>query len=133
VVTDNGNSFLDFAAFVRIVGVNRGVPYAFFLGAGASVSSGVPSAYTCLWQWKREIVKTEEPELERQLGELSLPAVRRRIQKWLDAQGFYPPADHPDEYGFYAEECYPLSDARRQYFQSLGSAIVSALLLALST
>lgn len=116
---NNGNLLLDFAAFVRIVGVNRGVPCAFFLGAGASVSSGVPSAYTCLWQWKREIVKTEEPELERQLGELSLPAVRRRIQRWLDTQGFYPPEDDPDEYGFYAEECYPLPDARRQYFQNL--------------
>lgn len=87
------------------------------------MSSGVPSAYTCLWQWKREIVKTEEPELERQLGELSLPAVRRRIQRWLDAQGFYPPEDHPDEYGFYAEECYPLPDARRQYFQNLVAGV----------
>lgn len=114
---------LDFAAFVRTVSVDKGTPHAFFLGAGASVSSGVPSAYTCLWQWKREIVRTEEPELERQLGELSLPSVRRRIQRWLDAQGFYPPEDDPDEYGFYAEECYPLPDARRQYFQNLVAGV----------
>jgi hypothetical protein len=89
------------------------------LGTGASVSSGVPSAYSCLWQWKKEIVKTEEPEVERQLGELTLLAVRRRIQRWLDTQGFYPPEDAPDEYGFYAKECYPLSDARREFFQNL--------------
>jgi hypothetical protein len=76
-----------------------------------------------LWQWKREIVKTEEPELERQLGELSLPAVRRRIQRWLDTQRSYPPEDDPEEYGFYAEECYPLPDARRQYFQNLVASI----------
>ena len=112
------NNILDFAAFVRTVGVDRGAPHAFLLGAGTSISSGVPSAYTCLWQWKREIVKTEEPQLE-QLGELSLPAVRRRIQRWLDAQGVYPEEGDPDEYGFYAKECYPLPDARRQYFQNL--------------
>lgn len=115
----NGNSPLDFPAFVRIMAVNRGIPCAFFLGAGASVSSGVYSAYTCLWEWKRKIVRTEEPQLARQLEELSLPSVRRRIQHWLDTQGAYPEEDDPDEYGFYAEECYPLDEARRQYFQNL--------------
>ncbi len=115
----NENSLLDFPAFVRIMGVNQGIPCAFFLGAGASVSSGVYSAYTCLWEWKREIVRTEEPQLARQLEELSLPSVRRRIQHWLDTQGVYPEEDAPDEYGFYAEECYPLGEARRQYFQNL--------------
>jgi hypothetical protein len=53
------------------------------------------------------------------LEELSLPSVRRRIQHWLDTQGTYPEEDAPDEYGFYAEECYPLDEARRQYFQNL--------------
>ena len=98
----NENSLLDFPAFVRIMGVNQGIPCAFFLGAGASVSSGVYSAYTCLWEWKREIVRTEEPQLARQLEELSLPSVRQRIQHWLDTQGVYPEEDAPDEYGFYA-------------------------------
>jgi hypothetical protein len=61
VETNNRNVPLDFPAFVRIMGVNQGIPCAIFLGAGASVSSGVYSAYTCLWEWKREIVRTEEP------------------------------------------------------------------------
>ena len=38
-------------AFVRAIGVNRGVPHALFLGAGASVTSAVPSAGTCIWEW----------------------------------------------------------------------------------
>ena len=112
-------SLLDFPAFVRIMSVNRGISCAFFLGAGASVSSGVYSAYTCLWEWKREIVRTEEPQLAQQLEELSLPSVRRRIQHWLDTQGAYPEEDAPDEYGFYAEKCYPLDEARSRYFQNL--------------
>ena len=103
----NGNSLLDFPAFVRIMAVNRGVSCAFFLGAGASVSSGVYSAYTCLWEWKRKIVRTEEPQLARQLEELSLPSVRRRIQHWLDTQGAYPEEDDPDEYSFYAKNAIP--------------------------
>jgi hypothetical protein len=104
---------------VHIMGVNRGLPCAFFLGAGASVSSGVYSAYTCLWEWKQEIVRTEEPQLARQLEELSPSSVRRRIQHWLDTQRAYPEEDAADKYGFYAKECYPLDEARRHYFQNL--------------
>lgn len=117
--TNRRNLLLDFPAFVRIMAVNRGVPCAFFLGAGASMSSGVYSAYTCLWEWKQKIVRTEEPQLARQLEELSLPSVRQRIQHWLDTQGAYPEENDPEEYGFYAEKCYPTDIARRQYFQNL--------------
>ena len=40
---DTGLS-LSLDAFVRSVGVRRNTPHALFLGAGASISSGVPSA-----------------------------------------------------------------------------------------
>src|SRR5204863_3288807 len=65
-------------AFVRSVGINRGVRHALLLGAGASVTSGMPSAETCVWQWKRDIVVTNNPGLERQLEDASLPSVRTR-------------------------------------------------------
>ena len=41
-------------AFVRAIGVNRGTQHALFLGAGASITSGIPSAWTCIWEWKRK-------------------------------------------------------------------------------
>lgn len=105
-------------AFVRAVGINRGTRHALFLGAGASITSGVPSAQTCIWEWKRDIFLTNNPGLEDQFGELSLAGVRQRIQRWLDRRGGYPPERAVEEYCFYIEACYPKSpDNRRLFFQ----------------
>ncbi len=112
-------SDLDLAldAFVRSVGVNRGSPHALLLGAGASITSGIPSAEMCIWERKQSIFLTNNPGLEQQFSELSLPSVRQRIQDWLDKRGGFPQRGSPDEYEFYIEECYPIADHRRQYFQ----------------
>lgn len=109
--------FLPLDALVRSIGVQRSKPHAFFLGAGSSVSSGVPSAQKCIWEWKREIFLTNNPRLEDQFSELSLIGVQRRIQAWLDAQGGYPAEGAPEEYGFYIGHCFPIADDRRSYFQ----------------
>lgn len=103
-------------AFVRSIGVRRTTAHALFLGAGASVSSGVPSAESCVWEWKRNLFLTNNPGLEDQFAELSLPSVRYRIQQWLDKQGTYPQRGAGGEYGFYIRECFPIADDRRAYF-----------------
>ncbi|HET7714312.1 MAG TPA: SIR2 family protein, partial [Bauldia sp.] len=108
---------LSLDAFVRSLGVRRTASHALFLGAGASVSSGIPSAQACIWEWKRDLFLTNNPGLEDQFAELSLPSVQRRIQRWLDAQGTYPPEGAVDEYGFYIRACFPITDDRRAYFQ----------------
>jgi hypothetical protein len=91
---------LSLDALVRSIGVRRAAPLAMFLGAGASTSSGVPSAQMCIWEWKRQIFLTNNPGLEEQFAELSLDGVRRRIQRWLDRQGGYPRENAPEEYGW---------------------------------
>ncbi len=108
-------------AFVRSVGVNRGTPHALFLGAGASITSGVPSATMCTWEWKRGIFLTRNPGLETQFPDFSMPSTQQKIQRWLDAQGGYPPVGADEEYGFYAERAYPIASDRRRYFQGLAS------------
>lgn len=108
---------LSLDAFVRCVGIDRSRPHAMFLGAGASISSGMPSAEMCIWEWKRDIFLTKSPGLEEQFRELSLPAVRQKIQRWFDSQGEYPPLGSDDEYAFYIERCYPIPDHRRLFFQ----------------
>jgi hypothetical protein len=105
-------------AFVRSLAVNRGRPVCLLLGAGASISSGMPSAQRCIWEWKQDIFATNNPALRESVGELSLPGTRRRIQRWLDQRGHYPAADSPEEYSFYARECYPTGQDRRSFFQS---------------
>lgn len=105
-------------AFIRSVGVSADSAHSFLLGAGASVTAGIPSAGQCIWDWKRRLFLTNHHGLEDQFAELSLPSVRERIQRWLDASR-YPPDGSPDEYGVYIEKCYPIPEDRRRYFQSL--------------
>ena len=111
------NIVLGADAFIRSVGINKATPHALFLGAGASITSGVPSAASCIWEWKRSIFLTNNPGLESQFSELSLPSVRSKIQRWLDSQRKYPTSESDDEYGFYIQECFPIGDDRRAFFQ----------------
>jgi hypothetical protein len=60
---------------------------------------------------------------EQTVQDSSLPSVRERIQRWLDKEGHYPPAHSSEEYGFYVEQCYPIPDDRRAYFEGLRSGI----------
>jgi hypothetical protein len=104
-------------AFVRSIAVNRDRPICLLLGAGASISSGMPSAQRCIWEWKRDIFATKNPTLRDSVNELSLPGTRRTIQKWLDQHGAYPLDGSAAEYSFYAKECYPTAVDRRAFFQ----------------
>lgn len=105
-------------AFVRSLAVNRTRPVCLLLGAGASISSGMPSAQRCIWEWKQDIFVTNNPTLRESVGELSLPGTRQLIQRWLDQRGRYPPANSAEEYSFYAKECYPTGQDRRSFFQA---------------
>lgn len=46
---------MDFDAFLRSFNQNKDCSFAFLLGAGASITSGVQSAEDCIWDWKRLI------------------------------------------------------------------------------
>lgn len=52
---DQHNLYLDFDAFIRSFVQNRDTSFAFLLGAGASITSGMPSANDCIWDWKKLI------------------------------------------------------------------------------
>ena len=45
-------------AFVRSISINRDTPHSLLLGAGASVSSGIPSAERCIMEWKGRMFTT---------------------------------------------------------------------------
>jgi SIR2-like domain len=108
---------LDLDALVRSVAVNTNQPMSLLLGAGASISSGMPSAERCIWEWKQDIFGTNNPTLREIVGEISLPASKRRIQSWLDGRGGYPALGVETEYSFYAEACYPTARDRRGFFE----------------
>jgi hypothetical protein len=108
---------LELDALIRALAVNRGRSLSMLMGAGASISSGMPSADRCIWEWKQDIFATNNPTLRESVGEISLAGTKRRIQEWLDRRGGYPRSGSPAEYSFFAEACFPTSTDRRSFFQ----------------
>ncbi len=89
------------------------------LGAGCSISSDVQSAHDCIWEWKKIIYKSNNPNVQDWIENYKNPKVQDVIQTWLDNQGNYIAANDDDEYSFYAKKCFPIDENRRQYFQKI--------------
>lgn len=110
----------DIEAMIRSVTVKSPVDVMLFLGAGASVASGVPSAWQCIWQFKQRLFLSAHPTLDPSLvSDVGDPRVQARIQKWLDARPGTPKSGSSEEYGYYVEQCYPRGEDRRRFFESI--------------
>lgn len=110
---------LTYDAFIRSIKQNRDVEHAVLLGAGASITSGIQSAYDCIWEWKKDIFLSKNSHLAYQNKNIKSDTVCKAIQLWLDNEGSYPPLDADEEYSFYAEKANPIEGDRQKYFQRL--------------
>lgn len=110
---------LTFDEFLRSLKQNKDTAHSFFLGAGASVESGIQSATDCIWDWKREIYISQNPHDTRACNNTKIESVRRLIQRWIDEQNTFPPLNDETEYSTYAQKAYPIEDDRKKYFQRL--------------
>ncbi len=111
----SANLVLNLPEFIRSVKVNSHKQFHIFLGAGASISSGVPSVDQCIWRLKQEIFLSEHTDIPASQLNLNIKSNRIKIQSWLDSMG-YPPQGSEDEYSFYIEKCYPLHEDRKSFF-----------------
>ena len=111
---------MDFDAFLRSFKQNKDSSFAFLLGAGASITSGVQSAEDCIWDWKKLIYLSNNPTYESFL-DIHADYCRKRIQAWIDEQGGYPKEKSEEEYVFYAENTFPFPGDRTKYFKDLCS------------
>ena len=80
---------MDFDAFLRSFKQSKNGSFAFLLGAGASITSGVQSAEDCIWDWKKLIYVTNNPTNEAFL-DIHSDCCRKKIQTWLNEQRGYP-------------------------------------------
>lgn len=113
------NSYiLELDQFIRSVEISKNDAFSALLGAGASITSGIPSANDCIWQWKKSIYESKTQKSRLNL-DIKSDQVKALIQKWLDSEGFYPAPGDESEYSFYVEQCYPIEEDRRKYFQSI--------------
>lgn len=51
------------AELIRILKINKQKRHTLFLGAGSSLSSGMPTVATCIGLFKKEIFLSEHPDL----------------------------------------------------------------------
>jgi len=118
---------LQFDEFLRSVVISKNDNYALLLGAGCSISSGIPSAYDCIWDWKSIIYKSNNPSSNDWINNFKNPKVQKTIQSWLDNQGIYVDNGCEEEYSFYAEKCFPIEKNRSQYFEKICSNVKPAI------
>lgn len=109
---------ISFDAFVRAFALSKDKRPSFLLGAGCSLSSGMPLASQCIWDWKKEIYLTQNKVIPL-VFDVRQPSVQKKIQLWLDTQGSYPKYGDSSEYEFYVEKAYPLASSRKEYFTNL--------------
>lgn len=77
------NLKIDFDAFLRSFKQNRDGSFAFLLGAGASITSGIQSAEDCVWDWKKQIYISNNPSCESFL-DIHADYCKKNIQMWLE-------------------------------------------------
>lgn len=117
----------------------RTAQFAWFLGAGASRTAGLPTASDIIWDLKRRYYRQEENQ-EVSPQDIQNDAVRHRIQQFMDSRGF-PPQWSDAEYSTYFEKIFGDDRERqRRYLKgilseervslSVGNRVLGALLCA---
>lgn len=118
---------MDQTEFIRRISELPG-RLAWFLGAGASQSAGLPTAIDIIWDLKRRYYQTEENQ-KVSPNDLQNPAVKEKIEGFLSARGF------PTTYEAMAySRCFELAfgtdlDRQRKYLKGILSENNSSLAL----
>lgn len=85
------------------------------LGAGASASAGIPTAWDMIWEFKQQLYVSQKRVSLKSVADLSNPAIRDQLQSYIDSAGRYPAAESPDEYAALFEAAWPDERDRRTY------------------
>ncbi len=85
------------------------------LGAGASASAGIPTAWDMIWEFKQQLYISQRRIAPKTVADLSNPTVRWQLQDFIASQEAFPEADSPEEYAALFEAVYPSEADRRTY------------------
>lgn len=104
---------------IRNLGVMNDGEIDFFLGAGASAQSGVPTGGDLVWNFKREIYCTENNMSNQLYQDLKLPSTQELLQDYFDSKSDYPALHSEKEYSYYFEKCYDTNIARKRFIENI--------------
>lgn len=100
---------------LEIFNVNSDGEITLLLGAGASVSSDIPSGQDMIWDFKRKIYCRENNISESKFNDILCENNRRILQNYFDNEGVAPQRYAYNEYSYYFKRCYTLSHERKKY------------------
>lgn len=105
------------AELIRIFTVRTQPEFMLFLGAGASATSGIPTASEMIWLFKQEIFCSEKNISKDSFKDLSVDSVRKPIQEYIEQQPWYKNMNVEDEYSLLFEKTWRQERDRRQFIQ----------------
>jgi hypothetical protein len=74
----------------------RAGSHMWLLGAEASASAGIPTAWDMIWEFKRQLYVSQRRVSPKSVADLSNPAVRRSLQAFIDGLDRFPSTGAPD-------------------------------------
>ncbi|MBS1650482.1 MAG: SIR2 family protein [Bacteroidetes bacterium] len=90
------------------------------LGAGASISSGIPTGWMLMWEFKKKIYLSQNKHVrEEKFKDLESESNQKILQEYFNTHEGYPKFGDPLEYSFYFEKCFPQAIHRQFYIQEL--------------
>jgi len=107
---------IDKETFLRSFKVLSNKSFDLFVGAGASVSSGIPSGNDLVWHFKREILNSSGKINGRKYQDLKIEASKRIIQGFFNERG---ESYIANPYSHYFNECYPDPNVRKDFLTGL--------------
>ncbi|GIV30464.1 MAG: hypothetical protein KatS3mg028_1530 [Bacteroidia bacterium] len=106
---------IDKDTFLRGFKVLSNQSFDLFLGAGASISSGIPSGSDLVWHFKREILSSKGIINGKKFQDLKVETNRKIIQSYFAEED----AKVPNPYSYYFEKCYPDPLVRQEFLSQL--------------
>ena len=88
------------------------------LGAGASASAGIPTAWDMVWEFKQLLFISQRRVSPQTVADLSNPAIRAQLQAHIDGSEQFPPSGTADEYAALFESVYPAEADRRAFLDA---------------
>ena len=107
---------IDKDTFLRSFKVLSNQSFDLFLGAGASMTSGIPSGSDLVWHFKKEILSSRGKINGRKFQDLKIEANKRILQSYFDEKG---ESNITNPYSHYFNECYPDPIVRKEFLTDL--------------
>jgi hypothetical protein len=84
ITAENNISRIEANDFARRFSLRAG-NLMWFLGAGASASAGIPTAWDMIWDFKQRLFISQRRVSTQSVADLSSPVIRAQLQNHIDS------------------------------------------------